>query len=90
LLADKHYTYIVRCCSGVLYTGYTTDLPKRIETHNRGEGAKFTRGRGPVELVYFEEFTSKSEAMSREAYIKSLPRTKKLKMIAVMEDAGQR
>lgn len=88
-MPGKHFIYIVRCRNGDLYTGYTTDVARRIETHNRGEGARFTRGRGPVELVYSEEFASKSEAMAREAYIKRLPRIKKLKMIAVSEDAGQ-
>ncbi|PKM42277.1 MAG: hypothetical protein CVV03_10160 [Firmicutes bacterium HGW-Firmicutes-8] len=85
-MPNKHYTYIARCRSGVLYTGYTNDLERRAEKHNRGKGAKFTRGRGPVEIIYFEEFPSKSAAMVREAEIKRLTKPEKLKMIVVTEN----
>ena len=77
-----YYTYIVRCRDGSLYTGYTNDLDNRIETHNSGRGAKYTRSRLPVELVYFEEFSTKEEAMSREWHIKRLKRLQKEKLIA--------
>ena len=73
---------MVRCRDGSLYTGYTNDLDNRIETHNSGRGAKYTRSRLPVELVYFEEFSTKEEAMSREWHIKRLKRLQKEKLIA--------
>ena len=76
-----HYTYIARCSDWTLYTGWTNDLKKRIKDHNEGRGAKYTRSRRPVELVYFEEFYTKEEAMSREWTIKQMPRRKKEEMI---------
>lgn len=79
---DRHFTYIIRCSDGTLYTGYTNDLEQRLVKHNNGKGAKFTRGKGPVELVYFETFQSKSQAMVREAEIKKLKRAEKLKLIS--------
>lgn len=75
------YVYIVKCKDNTLYTGYTVDLEERIKTHNQGLGAKYTRGRLPVELLYYEELNSKSEALKREYYIKSLNRKQKLKLI---------
>lgn len=79
---DKmHYVYVVKCRDDSLYTGYTTNVEKRVETHNRGKGAKYTRGRTPVELVYQEEYEDKIQAMRREAFIKSLNRKSKLKLI---------
>ena len=77
-----YYTYMVRCRDGSLYTGYTNDLDNRIETHNSGRGVKYTRSRLPVELVYFDEFSTKEEAMSREWHIKRLKRLQKEKLIA--------
>lgn len=79
---SKYYTYILRCSDGILYTGYTVNLAQRIIQHNNGKGAKFTRGRGPVEVVYFEVFPSKSQAMTREIQIKRLTRVEKLKLIS--------
>jgi putative endonuclease len=76
-----NYTYIVKCNDGSLYTGWTNDLEKRMEAHNSGQGAKYTRGRSPVELVYFEAFDTKEEAMSREWHIKRLSRIQKLRLI---------
>lgn len=76
-----HYVYIVRCSDESLYTGYTEDIEKRINTHNEGNGAKYTRGRLPVDLCYFEVFDNKSDAMKREYRIKQLSRKKKLKLI---------
>ncbi|MEE1109005.1 MAG: GIY-YIG nuclease family protein [Lachnospiraceae bacterium] len=81
--AEKCYTYMVRCSDGTLYTGWTNNLEKRMEAHNSGRGAKYTKSRRPVELVYFEEFTQKSDAMSREARLKQLGRAEKLKLIAM-------
>ena len=78
----KYYTYILRCSDGVLYTGYTVNLAQRLLQHNNGKGAKFTRGRGPVEVVYFEIFPTKSQAMTREIEIKRLTRIEKLKLIS--------
>jgi putative endonuclease len=76
-----YYTYMVRCSDDTLYTGYTDDVSKRIKVHNSGKGAKYTRSRLPVELVYFKEFETKSEAMSEEYRIKQLKRTEKEKLI---------
>lgn len=75
------YTYIVKCSDGSLYTGWTTDLQKRIKAHNEGKGAKYTKTRRPVELVYAEEHSTKVEAMQREYAIKQLSREKKLQLI---------
>ena len=67
-----NYIYIVRCSDGTLYTGWTNQLEKRIKVHNEGKGAKYTRARLPVELVYHETFETKEEAMKREYAIKQL------------------
>ena len=75
------YVYIVECTDNTLYTGYTNDPARRIEEHNLGVGAKYTRGRGPVELVYLEEFADKSEAMKREYEIKQFSKSEKLELI---------
>ncbi len=75
-----NYTYIVECSDGSLYTGWTNDLEKRILAHNSGKGAKYTKTRLPVRLVYYEEFLTKEEAMSREYRIKRLTRQEKLKL----------
>ncbi|AFS79419.1 GIY-YIG domain protein [Gottschalkia acidurici 9a] len=66
-----NYVYIVECKDGTLYTGWTTDLKRRISEHNSGKGAKYTRARGPVKLKYFEKFDTKQEAMKREYQIKN-------------------
>ena len=76
-----NYTYIVRCADGTLYTGWTNDLEKRLHAHNSGVGAKYTRSRRPVELVYYEEHETKEEAMRREWYIKHLSREKKTELM---------
>ena len=76
-----NYTYILRCADGSLYCGWTNHLDKRIEAHNLGKGAKYTKGRRPVTLAYYEEFTTREEAMKREAAIKRLSRQEKLKLI---------
>ena len=75
------YTYIVKCSDKTFYTGWTNDLEKRIEMHNSGKGAKYTKARLPVELVYYEAFDTKEEAMSREWHIKRLSRSEKQKLI---------
>ena len=72
------YAYILRCADGTLYAGWTNDLRKRLAAHNAGRGAKYTKGRLPVELFYCEGFATKEEAMSREAAIKKMSRGKKV------------
>ena len=78
---DKHYTYILECKDQTLYTGYTTDLERRLKVHNDGKGAKYTKIRRPVKLVYHEEFDNKSEALKREYALKQLSRKQKLLLI---------
>lgn len=76
-----NYVYILRCADDTLYTGWTNSLEKRLKAHNSGKGAKYTKARLPVEIVYFEEFEEKKEAMKREYAIKKLSRGEKLKLI---------
>ena len=83
---EKNFTYIVECSDHTLYTGWTNDLEKRITAHNEGKGAKYTKTRRPVRLVYFETFATKEEAMSREYRIKRLSRRKKQQLIAGIQD----
>ncbi len=78
-----HYIYIIECSDKTLYTGYTNDLEKRIKVHNEKKGAKYTRGRTPVLLKYFEEFDNKVDAMKRECEIKELPKEKKIMLINI-------
>ena len=73
----KHFAYIVECADGTYYCGYTNNLKSRIKTHNAGKGAKYTKPRLPVSLVYYEEFDSKEEAMSREWHLKQLTHAEK-------------
>lgn len=82
---NRNYTYLVRCADGTLYCGWTNDLDKRIKAHNEGRGAKYTRSRRPVTLVYWEEFSTKTEAMQREAAVKKLTRQQKERLIARKE-----
>lgn len=76
-----NYTYILKCSDKSLYTGWTNNLDKRVEDHNSGKGAKYTRSRRPVVLAYYEQFETKEEAMRREWEIKRLTRKKKLALI---------
>lgn len=76
-----YYVYIVKCSDGTLYCGYTDDVEARIKTHNSGKGAKYTKNRLPVELVYKEQLRTKQEATRREAEIKKLTRKQKLELI---------
>ncbi|MEA3423767.1 MAG: GIY-YIG nuclease family protein [Bacillota bacterium] len=73
--------YILECSDGTLYTGWTNNLEKRLEDHNAGRGAKYTRGRSPVVLKYHEVFSTKEEAMKREYAIKKMKRDKKMELI---------
>ena len=76
-----NYTYILKCKDDSLYTGWTNDLKKRITSHNAGKGAKYTKARRPGELVYYEEFQTREEAMKREYAIKQLSRKEKEALI---------
>lgn len=80
-MANIWKLYILRCGDGSLYTGITTDVEKRLEVHRSGKGAKYTRGRGPLELVYTEECGTHSDALKRELEIKALPREEKQRLI---------
>ena len=80
-----YWVYVIECADDSLYTGYTTDVERRVREHDRGEGAKYTRGRTPVELVHTEEFDSKSAAMSREYEIKQLSRRQKEELVVSEE-----
>lgn len=77
----NHYVYILRCGDGTLYTGYTNGLVRRLIEHHSGRGAKYTKGRAPLDLVYVEQFDTKSKAMKREYQIKQLTKKQKLQLI---------
>lgn len=84
---SSHFIYILKCADGTLYTGYTTDVKKRVAEHNgdtvsdRSSGARYTRSRRPVKLMYTESYATRSEAMQREYAIKQLNRTEKMKLL---------
>ncbi|KPJ22671.1 GIY-YIG nuclease family protein [Streptococcus phocae] len=85
----KHaYMYVLECSDKTLYTGYTTDLEKRLDTHNKGKGAKYTRCRRPVKLLYYEQFDSKQAAMSAEALFKKR-KTRSQKLAYIAEHQGK-
>ena len=79
--AVSWFVYMLRCGDGSLYTGITDDVPRRLEVHRAGKGAKYTRGRGPLELVYQEEVSDKSAALKREYAIKRLRREEKEQLL---------
>lgn len=76
-----HAVYIIECGDGTYYTGYTTDIERRLAAHRDGTGAKYTRGRGPFELLYVERFSTRSAALRREAEIKSYSRSRKEQLL---------
>lgn len=76
-----NYVYILKCSDNSLYTGWTNNLERRINAHNEGKGAKYTKGRAPVKLMYIEKFDDKKLAMKREYQIKQLTRIEKFKLI---------
>jgi putative endonuclease len=78
--------YILRCSNGSLYTGWTTDLQRRVADHSAGRGGRYTRSRRPLQLVYAESHPSRSAAMQREAAIKRWPRARKLALIASVRE----
>ena len=84
------FMYVVECCDKTWYTGYTTDIIRRIKTHNAKKGAKYTRVRVPVELIYFEEFETKSEATRAESLFKKLTRSKKEEYILLNLNENKR
>ena len=77
-----HFVYILRCKDNSLYTGYTTDVNRRLKVHNQGKGAKYTRGRLPVSLVYYEEVSSRSEGLKLENAIKKLSKKEKEDLVS--------
>ncbi len=83
---NLNYTYLLRCSDGTYYCGWTNNLDKRVAAHNSGKGAKYTKTRRPVELVYYETFETKQEAMSREYHIKRLTRAEKEELVNSFED----
>ncbi|MBP1924018.1 putative endonuclease [Halorubrum alkaliphilum] len=83
----EHHVYVIECADGTFYTGYTTDVDRRVAEHDAGEGAKYTRGRTPVTLRHVESFDSRSAAMSREHAIKSLSRAEKEELVG--EGSGE-
>ncbi|MFB6171975.1 MAG: GIY-YIG nuclease family protein [Haloarculaceae archaeon] len=80
--SEEHFVYVLECADGTLYTGYTTDVERRVAEHDAGEGAKYTRGRTPVDLVHVESYASRSAAMSREHEVKQLSRAAKDRLVA--------
>ena len=82
-----HWVYVLECSDGSFYTGYTTDVERRVDEHAAGEGAKYTRGRTPVELVHSERFDTKSAAMSREYEIKQYDRETKDRLVERNQDS---
>ncbi len=84
-----NYTYLLKCADTTFYCGWTNDLKKRLAAHNSGRGAKYTKPRRPVVLVYYEEFETKEEAMRREAAIKKLSRKEKEALVREGNIHGQ-
>ncbi len=80
-----NYTYMLECGDGSLYTGWTNDIEKRLDSHRKGTGARYTRGRGPLKLAYLEVLDTQSEAMRREAYIKGMNRIEKMALIQMSD-----
>lgn len=85
-----NYTYILECNDKSLYTGWTNNLEKRVTAHNEGKAAKYTKGRGPVKLVYFECYEIENDARKREVAIKALDRKEKLKLINRFDKKGEK
>jgi len=80
-MKSKYYVYILKCCDETLYTGYSKDLDKRIQKHNEGKGAKYTRGRRPVKLLWSKKYSNISKALKEEYRIKKLSKEQKLLLI---------
>lgn len=87
MCAITNYVYILACADGTFYTGWTTHLEQRIKTHNQGKGAKYTRSRLPVRLLYWEEYSDKGDALRREAAIKKMTRKQKEALIFAEDES---
>ncbi|WP_099353533.1 GIY-YIG nuclease family protein [Fredinandcohnia onubensis] len=85
---NNHYFYVLECKDGSFYAGYTTDVEERLKKHNEGKGAKYTRGRGPITLLFSQEFDTKEEAMRAEYRFKRLKRPEKERLLAM--ESGER
>lgn len=85
----KHFFYVLECADGSYYAGYTNDLGKRLDAHNAGKGAKYTRAKGPVELIYQETFPTKPAAMKAEYAFKQLSKPQKIRYIAEGKEDGE-
>ena len=83
------FVYILECADGTFYTGWTTDLERRVTQHNTGRGASYTRSHRPVKLVYWEEHPDRGSAQRRELALKRLPRARKVALVATRDAAGQ-
>lgn len=86
---NKHYFYVLECADGSYYAGYTNDLEKRLAAHNAGKGAKYTRAKGPVQMIHHEGFESKPDAMKAEYAFKQLTKAKKVRYIAEGKEEGE-
>lgn len=86
-MSKLNYTYILECKDGTYYTGWTNNLEKRLKDHNEGRGAKYTKARLPVSLIYYEEFHTKEEAMRREYAIKHMTRSEKENLIKAYSES---
>ena len=84
-MKPRAFVYILRCSDGTYYTGYTTDIPRRVNEHQHRRGGRYTRARAPVELVYSEALRTRRAAMQREIQIKRLSRKQKIKLIKAVE-----
>mgnify|MGYP001954108076 CR=1 FL=1 len=84
--ADEHYFYVLKCSDGSFYGGYTTDVQRRVRQHNAGRGAKYTRSKGPVKLLYTECYATKGEALRAEHRFKKLTRKQKEKFLGLAGD----
>lgn len=87
-MGTNHYVYIVECSDNTLYTGYTTNVNRRVKEHNQGTGARYTQGRRPVKLQYQEKYNNRSNAQKREYAIKQLTREQKLELIEEEKNNG--
>jgi putative endonuclease len=85
-MENKHFIYILQCNDGTYYTGYTNNIEKRLQTHASGKGAKYTRGRLPVTLIYEKGFATKSEALKEEYKVKKLSRQQKQRLVERMKE----
>lgn len=88
--SENHFVYIVECRDGTFYTGYTTDVTRRVAMHNANSGAKYTRGRTPVRLLHVETFEDKGQALRREQAIKGLTKSAKRRLIELVQSKNPR